>query len=54
MGKLVNRAQNAFVGGMQILDASLITNEVIDSMLRKKERGVLCKLDNEKAYENFN
>ena len=54
MEKLVNRAQNAFVGGRQIRDASLITNEVIDSMLRKKERGILCKLDIEKANDSIN
>ena len=50
MNKLVNSAQNAFVEGRQILDASLIANEVIDSMLKKKEKGVLYKLDIEKAY----
>ena len=49
MGKLVNRAHNAFVGGRQILE-----NKVIDSMLRKKERGVLCKLGIEKAYDSIN
>ena len=53
-GRLVNKAQNAFVGGRQILNASLIANEVIDSVLRKKERGVLFKLDIEKAYDHIN
>ena len=38
MHGLVNVAQNAFVEARQILDASLIANEVIDSILRKKER----------------
>ena len=51
MGSLVNKAQNAFVGGRQILDASLIANEVIDSMLKKKEKGISCKLDIEKVYD---
>ena len=45
MGSLINKAQNAFVGGRQILDASLIANEVINSMIKKKEKGILCKLD---------
>ena len=51
---LVNPAQNAFVEGRQILDASLIANEVINSMQKRKERGVLCKLDIEKAYDQIN
>ena len=51
--KVVNRAQNDFVGGRQILDASLIANKVRDSMLRKKEMGILCKLDIEKAYDKY-
>ena len=51
MHGLVNTAQNAFVEGRHILDASLIANEVIDSILRKKERGLLFKLDIEKSYD---
>ena len=34
-----------------MLDASLIANEVIDSILKNKENDVLCKLDIEKAYK---
>ena len=54
MGRLVNKAQNVFMEGRQILDAPLIANEVIDSMLRKGEKGILCKLDIEKAYDQIN
>ena len=45
MSKLVNRAQNAFIEGRQIMDASLIVNEIIDSTVKRKEKGVLCKLN---------
>ncbi|RVW98823.1 LINE-1 reverse transcriptase-like [Vitis vinifera] len=38
----------------QILDASLIANEVIDSWQKRKEKGFICKLDIEKAYDNIN
>ena len=54
MNGLVNPTQNAFVECRQILDASLIANEVIDSMRKRKERGILCKLDIEKAYDQIN
>ena len=54
MGSLVDKAQNGFIGGRQILDASLIANEMIDSMLKKMEKGILCKLDIEKAYDPIN
>ena len=54
MNGLVNPAQNAFVEGRQILDASLIANGVIDLMQKRKERGILCKLDIEKAYDQIN
>ena len=54
VGKVVPSTQNAFVEGRQILDAALIANEVIDSLLKRKESGVLCKLDLEKAYDHIN
>ena len=53
VGKVVLEAENAFVEGRQILDAALIANEVVDEMLRRKESGVLCKLDIDKAYNHL-
>ncbi|RVW23310.1 putative ribonuclease H protein [Vitis vinifera] len=46
--------QNAFVRGKQILDASLVANEVIDFWNKRKEKGLICKLDIEKAYDSIN
>ena len=39
--------------GRQILNAALISNEAVDETLRRKESGVLCKLDIEKAYDHL-
>ena len=36
------------------MDASLLANEVIDTLLKRKEKGILCKLDIEKAYDKIN
>ena len=51
IGKVVSSNQNAFVMGRKILDASLIANEVIDSWRKRKEKGLICKLD---SYDNIN
>ena len=52
--KVVSGDQNAFVRGKQILDASLIANDVIDLWHKRKEKGLIWKLDIEKAYDSIN
>ena len=53
MRLIISQSQNVFVEGRQILDVVLISNEAVDSVLRRKENGLLCKLDIEKAYDHI-
>ena len=43
LDKVVSGDQNAFVRGKQILDASLIVNEVIDFWHKRNEKGLIKK-----------
>ncbi|RVW52584.1 Protein MICRORCHIDIA 7 [Vitis vinifera] len=54
IGKVISPDQNAFIKGRQILDGSLIANEVIDLWQKRGEKGIVCKLDIEKAYDSIN
>ena len=53
MSLIISQAQNAFIEGRQILDAILIANEAMDSIMRKKESELLCKLDIETTYSHI-
>lgn len=45
MGKVASCSQNAFMEGRQILEASLIVNEAIKSLLKSNDCGLICKID---------
>ena len=52
LAKVISLSQNTFMEGRQIMDAVLIANEAIDSILKSNKGAILCKLDFEKAYDH--
>ncbi|WRX15677.1 Reverse transcriptase domain - like 10 [Theobroma cacao] len=51
--EIVGENQFAFIKGRQLLDCSLITNEVIDVLKKNREGGFVFKVDFEKAYDTM-
>ncbi|GJY92501.1 RNA-directed DNA polymerase, eukaryota [Tanacetum coccineum] len=54
IGKLVGEVQNAFIGERFILNGILIANETVDFVKKNKSKGLIFKVDFEKAYDSIN
>lgn len=54
LGKIVGKCQHIFVEGMQIMDAVLVANEVVDDLIFRNREGFLRKLHMVKAYDHVN
>ncbi|KAL4278205.1 hypothetical protein GQ457_03G006070 [Hibiscus cannabinus] len=53
MDCLISKTQFAFIPGRQILDCSLIANEVIDTVRKSGSKGIAFKIDFKKAYDSI-
>jgi hypothetical protein len=52
--RLIAKEQSAFIRGIYILESVVVANEVVHSIHKSKEAGVILKLDYEKAYDIVN
>jgi hypothetical protein len=51
MSKLISPCQTAFIKGRNIMDGVMSLHEILHEAKRKKQQGVVLKLDFEKAYD---
>jgi hypothetical protein len=52
--RLVANEQSAFIRGRYILESVVVAHEVVHSVHKSKEPGVIIKLDYEKVYDRVN
>jgi hypothetical protein len=50
MGKLISSCQTAFIKGRNLMDGVMSLHEILHEAKRKKQQGVVLKLNFEKAY----
>ena len=51
LGETISKCQGSFIAGRQILDVVLVANEAIEDYKRSNKKGVVVKIDFEKAYD---
>lgn len=52
--RLISKQQSAFIKGRYILESVVVAHEIVHSVVKSKEPGVILKLDYEKAYDCVN
>jgi hypothetical protein len=52
--KVISPIQTAFLPGRNIMEGVIVLYETIHEMHRKKQNGVILKIDFEKAYDKIN
>jgi hypothetical protein len=52
--KVINPTQTTFLLGRNIMEGVIVLHETIQEMHRKKQSGVVLKLDFEKTYDKIN
>jgi hypothetical protein len=52
--KVISPSQTAFIPGRNIMEGVIVLYETLHEMHRKKQMGVILKIDFEKAYDKFN
>jgi hypothetical protein len=54
INRLISYHQSAFIRGRYILESVVMAHEIIHDVHRKKEQGLVFKIDYEKAYDKVN
>jgi hypothetical protein len=52
--RIIRPSQTAFLPGRYILEGVVILHETLHELQRKKQKGLILKLDFEKAYDKVN
>jgi mannosylglycoprotein endo-beta-mannosidase len=53
-GKIISETQTAFILGRYILEGVVVLHEILHEIRVKKLKGIILKLDFEKAYDKVN
>jgi hypothetical protein len=54
VSKVIGPSQSAFLPGRNILEGVVVLHEALHELRRKKQKGVILKLDFQKAYDKVN